>query len=49
VKPWGKTIAPVFFDSKTDSSLMTEYEKGVWYYSSISLTDHHDFAGMESK
>ena len=53
-KPWG-VKDPVFYDVWEDSKLAMlrnrdakrgAFEKGVWYYSGIGLTDHHDIAGF---
>lgn len=50
-KPWGSRSDPVFIDLWQDSKLQMlkpVFQKGVWYYSGLPLTDHHELAGFEN-
>ena len=29
--------------------MLNDFEKGVWYWSSVQMSDHHDFAGFPNK
>lgn len=57
-KPWGNKSDPVYVNLFQDSTLTQlhscnsehrgAFQKGVWYYSGMPLTDHHDLAGFEN-
>jgi len=50
-RPWGQKSRPVYVDYKVDNMMLQEaetYETGVWYFSSIAGTDHHEYCGLES-
>lgn len=48
-KPWGHKSEPIYFDHDIDSRLQTDFDKGVWYYTSMKMCDHHDLAGFPNK
>ena len=48
-KPWGQKSDPIYFDWQIDSSTLHNFDKGIWYYSSLQLSDHHDLAGFPNK
>eukprot|EP00347_Sterkiella_histriomuscorum_P020360 403338107 len=48
-KPWGQKSEPVYFDNEIDSRIQQSFDKGVWYYSSLQMSDHHDLAGFPNK
>ena len=45
-KPWGLKSNPVFFDHSLDHHMLSDFEKGVWYFSSLKLSDHHELCGF---
>jgi hypothetical protein len=46
-KPWGDISDPINFDLWQDTRLQT-FNKGVWHYSGLPLTDHHDLCGLDN-